>query len=51
MELLKIAQNLADIERIEAKLEVQQTRIDGYESTMIDIKLRAGRVDVRIQMD
>lgn len=51
MELLKIAQDLPEIERIEARLEAQQTRIDGYESTMIDIKLRAGRVEVRIQME
>lgn len=51
MELLKIAQDLPEIERIEAKLEAQQTRIDGYQSTLFDIKLRAGRVEVRIQME
>jgi hypothetical protein len=51
MELLKIAQDLPEIERIEAKLEAQQTRIDGYETALFDIKLRAGRVEVRIQME
>jgi hypothetical protein len=51
MELLKIAKDLAEIERIEAKLEAQQTRIDGYETALFDIKLRAGRVEVRIQME
>lgn len=50
MELFKMAQTIAEIERIEARLEVQQQRIDTLESTLFDIKLRAGRVEVRLRL-
>lgn len=51
MELLKLANTIAEMERIEARIEQQQARIDQFEATIHDIKLRAGRVDVRIMMD
>ncbi len=47
-ELLKTASNASELNQLEAKLEQLQTKLDGYETTLRDIKLRAGRVEVRI---
>lgn len=47
-ELLKTAANAGELSQLEARLEQLQVKLDGFETTLRDIKLRAGRVEVRI---
>lgn len=51
LELLKTAPNSHELNQLEAKLEQLQTRLDGYETTLRDIKLNAGRVEVKLRIE
>jgi len=51
LELLKSAPNSSELNQLEAKLEQLQIKLDGYETTLRDIKLRAGRVEVRVRIE
>ena len=51
MKLLEAAATLDDVLKIHNKLEDIQQKLDGFETSLHDIKLRAGRVDVTILFD
>lgn len=51
LELLKTAPNSHELNQLEAKLEQLQTKLDGFETTLRDIKLNAGRVEVKLRIE
>ena len=51
LELLEKADQMENILKIEERLEEVQSRLDRFESTLRDIRLKAGKVDVVIRLE
>ncbi|MBX3473944.1 MAG: DUF4349 domain-containing protein [Planctomycetes bacterium] len=50
LELLRSAGNSHELSQLEAKLELLQQKLDGFETVLRDIKLNAGRVEVKLRI-
>ncbi|MBE7491161.1 MAG: DUF4349 domain-containing protein [Planctomycetes bacterium] len=50
LELLKAAPNSHELGQLEARLEQLQKKLDGFETTLRDIKLNAGRVELKLRI-